>query len=300
MRSSIFLNEISVIDHAYIDNTGKIIGGSFLCSFVVSGETDPKENVVVDFSTIKKDIKKIIDCHSTDQKMNGFDHNLWLIEGYSKYVTYTDRSKFGNINITTPACTISVPSDYIKAFEANTYSKQSIGSIIGKHVENLLSIKYSDINITVYCKLTEIAVMPMFENELFKNEYFMFRYTHGLKNSTSYGCRNIAHGHLSYLYATEISDEISEVLDIIHKDLKNAVFINKENIINETDTEIEVYYIIDDNYKFYASYDKNINNLIVLETETTIEFLAEYIKTKYNLNVPFYVSEGLNKGAFIN
>jgi hypothetical protein len=47
--------------------------------FALSLQIPSTEKVVVDFSTVKKSIKEII-----DHKETGFDHKLWVIEGWSK------------------------------------------------------------------------------------------------------------------------------------------------------------------------------------------------------------------------
>ena len=78
MRSTMFLSDVTVLDHAYIDDSGFIVGGSFHPCFNVSGEIDGTEQVVVDFSAIKKQIKALIDSKET-----GYDHKLWIIEGFS-------------------------------------------------------------------------------------------------------------------------------------------------------------------------------------------------------------------------
>lgn len=293
MRSSIFLNEISVIDHAYINHKGNVIGGSFLCSFIVSGETDETEKVVIDFSTVKKEIKSIIDDHHINNSDNGFDHNLWLLQGYSNYNTYVDPNVFSNINIITPCCSISVPSEYVKIFNSTDYYIPTIANEISKFVLEKLEKKYPNINLSIKCDLSERPVLPPFSDS---DNWLKFRYVHGLKDSTSFGCRNIAHGHLSYLLSE--NTDIDTLLIIKH-DLDSCIFINKENIVTDNDEFIEISYTIGENF-FFSKYNKNSNNLVILETETTIEFLAEYVKNKYEISTNFYISEGLNKGAYIS
>src|SRR5574343_1490291 len=111
MKSSIFLSDLTVVDHAYINSQGQVIGGSFNPGFIVSGEVDPVEKVVVDFSTIKKDVKYSIDKHIDDYHHNGFDHKIWFIEGYSggEYRQFEDKIEFK-----TPAFKARVPLDAVR------------------------------------------------------------------------------------------------------------------------------------------------------------------------------------------
>ena len=68
---TMFFSQPTVIDHAYIDQEGRVVGGSFNPDFLVTGEIDPKEKVVIDFGTGKKQIKALI-----DHKEFGYDHKL--------------------------------------------------------------------------------------------------------------------------------------------------------------------------------------------------------------------------------
>lgn len=285
MKSSIFLNDISVIDHAYINEEGQVIGGSFHCSFIVTGETDPTEKVVVDFSTIKKDIKDVIDGE------DGFDHKLWLFMVSSNY-SFTKVDEI-MVEITTPASVLKLPRNAISMipFAKNYTDIVNLELFIADVVELALYNKYKGMDLKVKCILKENFVLPAGTSDW---NVIPFRYVHGLKDSTSYGCQNLCHGHYSYITTFDYNLQFKE-------DFKNSViFINKENIISETDEYIEVSYTTEQRGYFYGLFYKNRNVLIVLDTETTIEFLAEYVKNKYDINGSFYISEGLSKGAYIS
>ena len=293
MKSSIFLNDITVIDHAFISNKGKVIGGSFNASFLVTGEVSKDESVVVDFSTIKKDIKQLIDQHNpTDE--NGFDHKLWLINGFSNYEIII-QPKHESVIIFTDAVKLTMPLDTVKNIYATDYDMDNIADIIADYLVRQLKKKpeYENINLSIRCDLNEVGNYGQFQHF---GSTRRFRYVHGLKSSTSYGCRNISHGHFSFI---TLSDEYPELINKIHDDINNAIFIFNENITLECEHSVTVEYNTEDGRYFKAVYDKSKNNIIVLDTETTIEYLAKYIKEKYNIICSFAVSEGLSKGAYI-
>jgi hypothetical protein len=73
-KSTMFLANLSVVDHAVLIPEGLIRGNSHNPSFEVSGVVDEVENVVCDFSTIKKRMKQLIDDHDM-----GFDHKCWIL-----------------------------------------------------------------------------------------------------------------------------------------------------------------------------------------------------------------------------
>ncbi|RWZ87263.1 MAG: hypothetical protein EO766_12115 [Hydrotalea sp. AMD] len=290
LRSSIFLSDLSVVDHGYINDEGQVIGGSFNPGFIITGEVDEVEKVVVDFSTIKKDVKGLIDRHLPDVHDNGFDHKLWFIEGYS-LGELTESENGDRWIISTPAVEIDVPTDalrFISFRDINVgYTPGYIGDVFAEYLEKHLSEKYSNINIKVEC-FNNVNTHTI--NKTLPLRYFS--YSHGLKDSTSYGCQNIAHGHLSFVqYKDSLKAE-----EIAH-DLDNAVFINSANISNETDDTITISYRTPRGW-FNASYNKELNHIIVLETETTIEYIGEYVKNKFNVT-DFYISEGLSKGTYI-
>lgn len=283
MKASIFLNEISVIDHAYMDKDQIIHGGSFLVSFIVTGKVDKTEKVVVDFSTIKKDIKTIIDHHSHDLNENGLDHKLWLLKDSYNSLNYREMKI---IQLKFNSGEVSLPTDAIKFMEeVDEYTIPKLEKYIADFVLEKLSPHYCGAKLSIECKLSEKPVLYSAEEV----PYRMFRYVHGLKDSTSYGCQNIAHGHLSYIQTNDL-DKITDLNDII--------FINSKNVLENNETFIEIGYTTSRG-NFKAKYNKSNYHIIILDTETTIEYLVKYIKDIYKIKTDLYVSEGLTKGAVI-
>ena len=309
MKSSLTLADVTVIDHAYIDNTGMIVGGSFQPSFIIKGNVEEKENVVVDFSTIKKDIKLLI-----DHKDNGYDHKLWVIAGYSKVTKY---DVVGDVvSIETPFVTLEVPLSAIKVIEdvplfTPSYDNDFIATSISLFLQHALNQVYpvGEIEVETVIRTNCHTFSPQLLQSTIP---FMFRYSHGLKDSTSWGCQNIAHGHLSYIVghhsmkdmSMEQTARQSRVLNEMSKDLDNMVFINKANI-DLIDEEGNTYISYQTQRgHFGACYNKDVRQ-IHLETETTIEFIAEYVKSVYGEILKdvgiesLTVSEGLSKGAYV-
>ena len=296
MKSTIFLNDITVIDHAFIDDDGRVIGGSFNASFLVSGEVSDDEKVVVDFSTIKRDIKLSIDRHSFDLNNNGFDHKLWIIDGYSniKNILEYKQNKDDYIQIETDCMILNMPLNSIKRFNSNKYDSSELGAVLSKFITAQLNKQpcYQLINLDIKCYLNTTANHPISDT----SNIAYFRYVHGLRYSTSYGCRNLSHGHLSYI----ITDD-KDLSSKIAYDLNGVIFINSNNIVEKSNTYIKIEYMLnfnEDERTFSATYNLQNNKIIILNTETTIEFLVKYIKETYQINAPIFVSEGLSKGAY--
>lgn len=290
MKPSLFLNQLTIIDHAYIGKDHKVHGGSFNPSFIVSGEVDPHESVIVDFSTIKKDIKRIIDNHDHNNSNNGLDHKLLVLRNsYNDIVYHKD-----TITIKTDTFETTMPCDAVKVIEdiAN-YSVKAFGDYLEVFLKEKLTEIYPLINIDVKCNNSETPVF--YRNDFI--DYILFRYVHGLKNSTSYGCGNLQHGHLSYIQSIELYNN-PELVAKIKADIDDCIFIFKENIIEEDADSITIGYKIDRGL-FRSKYYKRFYKIVVLPTETTIEFLVQYIKDTYKLTETLFVSEGLSKGAVL-
>ena len=167
--STMWLANLSIVDHAYIDDRGNVVGGSFNPSFLVSGKVDPTEQVVVDFSTIKKQIKQII-----DDKETGFDHKLWFIDGFSNgTITEVDNDR---IVITTPTATLGMPNNAIKRFRGTEYSSELVGAAMSQYVTAQLARDvHPSIEIEAVCNNTTDCHFPTPDHTA-----SLFRYAHGL------------------------------------------------------------------------------------------------------------------------
>lgn len=320
-----FLSDLTVLDHAYIDANGFVVGGSFNPCVNVSGKIDEVERVVVDFSAIKKNLKALI-----DDKHTGYDHKLWIIEGFSNThdIVLTEEIEgledVGILTITTPEVTLKIPRSAIKVVKrinnmTPDYSYEYIGKSISQYLTERLAELYPNVNIEAEVFITEHfhSYYPASTDGII-TDCVPFRYTHGLRNSTSWGCQNIAHGHLSYIRLicdkineTEFDNyddylftikKVEELANSIATDLNNAVFIDKENVVTFNEHGVQIEYNSRNRGTFAAIYSHHHKTLI-LDTETTIEFIVEYVKTQYldmfkDLGVTsFMVSEGLSKGA---
>lgn len=290
--STMFLSNLTILDHAIIDERGNVVGGSFNPSFFVTGRIDPAEQVVVDFSTVKKDIKNII-----DHKETGFDHKLWWIQGISLGTTSTVGDR---IIIVTPTTRLEMPTNAVRFIPTVEGADiiDTIQTCINKHVTKELRKLHpgGEIQVKGYC-FTDAHFPTSNQCAAF------FRYAHGLKDSTSWGCNNIAHGHLSYIQLLPTTASSVVLQKQIATDLHDTMFVFNENITDDFADELTVEYDTPLRGHFLAQFNKKDYNIIILETETTVEHLVEYVVAKYHnelttLGVELVlVSEGLSKGA---
>lgn len=301
--ATMVLNDITCIDHAFVDfkdGESRIRGGSLHLSVKVRGKVDSNENVVVDFSNFKKTVKDYIDGP------DGFDHKLWVpinsdTNDFGVSVTHEDDKTI----IVGSTFSLFVPSTGVRFCDIDSTDdlydkyKNCITESLLSHLEK----EFPSVGIEIETWFDEDF------HTMKSSEHFVripFRYIHGLKHSSSYGCQNIAHGHLSEI-ALETTEEISqESLMLIKVLFSDIVFAWEENIDPQPSNSI----ITSISYKsergaWYMHLVREFYNIYVLKTETTIEHLVEYIRGQIqsilgkNKITSLYVSEGLDKGACV-
>jgi len=299
MRSSMFLNDITVIDHAFISPSGTLTGGSYNLQCLVSGEVDAKENVVVDFSTIKKDIKRLIDDEET-----GYDHKLWLPMDVEIDEIQDDYA--GTVEIKTSAMKLIIPQTAIKLVS----SMSNVDLEIEEYLENGLREIHPNVNIKVDVALNE-GIHP--NCKINSEHVILFRYTHGLKYSTSRGCQNLAHGHLSFaelnsrpgISKRELSQAYDHVYTVINQ-INRANLVWADNIKYHTAfNEIHMeYQTVRGNWT--ATFNPYEQKTVIFDKETTVENLTEWIVERLDVQMlkeygifGIFISEGLSKGAYV-
>lgn len=311
--STIFINEPTVVDHSYITNSGRIVGGSINPSFLVAGRVTEDENVVLDFSKAKKRIKDLI-----DDPFGGFDHKCWIVQGFSNVVSIFDVDTKESVAdwsylesvedpsrmlaVTTATMQIRAPKSAFRfvAFSASSTATDFDGRIT-EAMTTWLEQNMPGFQLTVKMREHAIPVDP-------SKRVHMFRYVHGLKHSSSWGCQNIAHGHLSFIdvdIAQSVRDDafVQGILASIARELDNTVFISAENYERD-EYFINIGYESTSRGRFEMLLNKAAQQkYVVLETETTIEHIIEYVAARFKTQLKsinathLYVSEGLSKGA---
>src|SRR5574344_821877 len=161
-QASLFFRNVSVVDDGYIDELGRVIGGSYFPNVTISGKVTEDENVVIDFSKGKKLIKDAFD--------EIMDHKVWVIEGYSNAEVEEDINNSNNYLIKTPVMESSIPK--WRVFQMK--QTDTFNSLI----EEYLKAYGLDIKVEV----------EMSENTFSSQDNNTLSYSDGLKNSSSQGC----------------------------------------------------------------------------------------------------------------
>jgi 6-pyruvoyl-tetrahydropterin synthase len=292
-KSQIYLNGLSGLAHTYIDANGKLCSGSYNPIVLVEGPIEEKENVVIDFGTISEWVKS---------KIASYDHKLWLFADSICSIEDVEFIPFNGdaydtILVNSSDVNFWLDGKSIVNFDGKC-DELTISETIGQHLTEISKEILEGLNFKVILRKQPL----LFDNDL---PYSMFSYSHGLKNSTCTKCQLLAHGHLSYIQvdANSYKETCKHVLDKITKDLDGCVFVWGDNVTKITDKYLTIEYVSKDRGYFSAEYNTDVIKVIVLETETTVEHIVEYIAKTYEKELRqieaslLVVSEGLFKGA---
>jgi hypothetical protein len=281
---------ITSLDHAYIDKEGDIVGGSFAIGAEITGDVEDQEQVVVDFSTCKKQMKAIID----DQDI-GIDHKL-VIGPWSNCITSVPGP--GYTRVETPQWDIVVPDNAIHRMTIEhsfgLYDRDEFAQGVEILVNTEMRKMYPIIDVEIFCS-TDVQL----PHWLKKEDVSMFRYFHGLKSSTSWGCQNIAHGHLSYIHLQSDDD-----MEAIFLQQKIANYLDKTMFVWDQNIKDRTIQYETQRGKFSLT-AVGAPKMCVFKKETTIENLVKQIAESTlfedQLNSIcadiMFMSEGLSKGA---
>lgn len=292
MQAKLFLANLTVVDHAYIDERGCIIGGSYNPSFVVRGNVTTDENVVVDFGTVKKRIKKAIDDRET-----GLDHKLHIYSDSSAEVR-------GN-KIITPYLEIEGDENFFVIIDGDYKHLGSAGRAMSALCERELS--YIGCKVECINSRTSHFYRPINKKTVVTRPVF-FRYVHGLRHSTSSACQNIAHGHLSFVQLMgTVDNDFEELAKTIAHSLNGAIFAWENNVSKNEQGDTIIGYTSLDRGSWKMVIREDIPQpVVILPTETTIEHLVFQIASKMKDRLvdagvkSILVSEGLSKGSILD
>lgn len=279
-KGRLVVNSITQIDCAIVDQKGNLKGASYNVTALVSGSWDKDEQVIVDFSKIKKTLKELI-----DDKEYGFDHKLlvetkldyWIYEGF-----VCGNESYYNDNL------------FVRG-DGHSFNLNFNEKVLSDYLSQKTGLKIEIV-------LDEEPLLSYFD----KDELFAFRYTHGLRNSSSFGCQNILHGHKSFI---RIEDKrhnaLNELSKIVANVLDGVYFVN-ENCFNPEDNVVT--YKSRERGEWYLQFNslESKQRIIAIQTEPTIENIVSYVAK--NLLIPLsspdeeiggiFISEGLTKGYY--
>lgn len=272
----LFVDNLTVIDCAYLDYERGLVGESWIVDIALGGELDD-QGMMMDFSHVKRDIKRAIDS-SIDHSLVIPAKSTYLLENivFEGQQKIAFKSAKGIIKYHSPEQAITIiESELITVEAVNDYVSRIIAKVVPDNVNNIKC------NIRI---------------ERIDDAYY--HYCHGLKKHDG-NCQRIAHGHRSRIEIFE-SDKRNLELEQKWAEKFSDIYIGtKEDIVETNETHINFQYDSQQG-NFYISLPKD--SCYIIDEDSTVEHIASHLhavisqeNSSSSITVKAY--EGVGKGA---
>ncbi|MGO1693400.1 MAG: 6-carboxytetrahydropterin synthase [Marinobacter sp.] len=276
----LFVDNLTVIDFAYLDPSRGLVGESWIADVVLGGELDD-QGMVFDFSNVKRTIKRIID--------ERVDHRLVIPRGYDGLSWDQDMPDTFTWALTDGSHIVHrSPDEAIVWLEAEQVTRAEVAALLERELMAVLPANVTSVEIN----LREDAI-----------EGAYYHYVHGLKKHLG-NCQRIAHGHRSPI-RIDRNGHRDQVLERSWAKLWQDIYVgSEEDVVHRHVGEDGVAYIT---FEYEANQGEFALTLpearvYMMNTDTTVEFIAAHIADQLKLDSPsdtilVKAYEGVGKGA---
>lgn len=296
MSVTLFYNNVTVLDYAYLDKMHGLMGDALKVNIEFIGKVD-QDGVIFDFSLAKKKVKEIIDFECDHRLV--IPQNLAARDGGQISFQYNYGSKEKLLTYNAPEEAVcEIPYDHVSSHN------------LIAHLETLIMKEMPE---------TVESVRLELEAEELDKDAIRFHYTHGLKDHFG-NCQRLFHGHGNTLEIWVNGAREVELEHWMSKELFSSSihFLYWENVQNKG----EVLSAFGSNpvtgripngmgsvhIKYQSSQGEfeaklPAESVFITQTETTVENLsmefAQIVKNEVgpNRRVMVRAFEGIGKGA---
>ena len=276
----LFVDNLTVIDFAYLDPSRGLVGESWIADVVLGGELD-EQGMVFDFSNVKRTIKRVID--------ERVDHRLVIPRGYSG-LTWSEDDPQAFTWALTDGATIThrSPDEAVVWLSSDRVVPSAVASLLQRELRAVLPANVTDIKISL-------------REEVIEDAYY--HYVHGLKKHLG-NCQRIAHGHRSPI---RVDRDGHRDRDLEHRWAKlwKDIYVGSEEDVTGR--------WVAGNGTAYISFAYEANQgefsltlpekrVYMLNSDTTVELIAAHIADQLKADFPdneilVKAYEGVGKGA---
>ncbi|TGN41303.1 6-carboxytetrahydropterin synthase [Marinobacter confluentis] len=276
----LFVDNLTVIDFAYLDASRGLVGESWIVDVVLGGELDD-QGMVFDFSNVKRTIKRVID--------ERVDHRLVIPRGYSGLQwDENDPQAFSWVLTDGTALTHRSPDEAVVWLSSDRVVPSAVSTLLQQELRAVLPGNVTDIDIQL-------------REEVIEGAYY--HYVHGLKKHLG-NCQRIAHGHRSPIRIDRNGQR--------DRDLERRWARLWEDIYVGTEEDVTGRWVAEDGTA-YVSFEYEAEQgefsltlpekrVYMLATDTTVELIAAHIADQLKADFPddtimVKAYEGVGKGA---
>ncbi len=275
----LFVDNLTVIDFAYLDPTRGLVGESWIADVVLGGELDD-QGMVFDFSNVKRTIKRIID--------ERVDHRLVIPRGYEGLSWHQDTP---DTFIWTLADGTHIvhrsPDEAVVWLSAERVVPSAVAALLERELMAVLPANVTSVTLNL-------------REEVIEGAYY--HYVHGLKKHLG-NCQRIAHGHRSPI-RIDRNGKRDEELERTWAARWEDIYVGTEEDVVRRHVENDVAYIT---FEYEANQGEFTLTLpearvYMMNTDTTVEFIAAHIADQLKAEFPsdtilVKAYEGVGKGA---
>lgn len=276
----LFVDNLTVIDFAYLDGSRGLVGESWIVDVVLGGELDD-QGMVFDFSNVKRTIKRVID-ERVDHRLvipRGYQGLQWNEEEPDSFVwNLTDGTRLSHRS----------PDEAVVWLSSDRVVPSAVARLLEDELRAVLPANVTDVDITL-------------REDVIEGAYY--HYVHGLKKHLG-NCQRIAHGHRSPIRIDRNGHR--------DRDLENHWAKLWQDIYVGSEEDVTQRWVAEDGTA-YVTFEYEANQgefaltlpesrVYMLDTDTTVELIAAHIAERLNSEFPedtirVKAYEGVGKGA---
>ncbi|WP_421844545.1 6-pyruvoyl trahydropterin synthase family protein [Marinobacter algicola] len=276
----LFVDNLTVIDFAYLDASRGLVGESWIVDVVLGGELDD-QGMVFDFSNVKRTIKRVID--------ERVDHRLVIPRAYKGLEWNEDEPDSFTWRLTDGTYILHrSPDEAVVWLSSDRVVPSAVARLLEQELRAVLPANVTDVDIAL-------------REDVIEGAYY--HYVHGLKKHMG-NCQRIAHGHRS-----PIRIDRNEHRD---RDLENQWAKRWQDIYVGSEEDVTQRWVAKDGTAYVTfEYEANQgefaltlpeNRVYMLDSDTTVELIAAHIAGQLKSEFPedairVKAYEGVGKGA---
>jgi 6-pyruvoyl-tetrahydropterin synthase len=272
--SCLFVEQLTVIDCAYLDAARGLVGESWIVDLELEGDLDD-QSMILDFGLVKRRIKQAID--------GSVDHSLlvpalapelsWHQQGEETRLVFN--SRLGAIEQIAPAVAVTRIDTAEISAEA-----------VRRHLLPLLQPQ-----LPANVQTLRLRLRP----EQIDGPYY--HYTHGLKKHQG-ECQRIAHGHRSRIEVYLDDQRQADIEQAIALDWTDIYLASREDLVSQANGRMRFAYEAPEGHFELALPQARVR---LLDSDTTVECIADALASRIasteRRSVRVRAYEGVNKGA---
>ena len=276
----LFVDNLTVIDFAYLDARRGLVGESWIVDVVLGGELD-EQGMVFDFSNVKRTIKRVID--------ERVDHRLVIPRGYPG-LSWSEESPdtFSWILADGRRIVHRSPDEAVVWLSAEHVVPSAVARLLEQELRDVLPANVTSVTIDL-------------REDVIEGAYY--HYVHGLKKHLG-NCQRIAHGHRSPIRIDRNGHRDRELQRRWATRWQDIYIGSEEDVVRRHVDSTGTPYVT---FEYEANQGEFALTLpeervYLLDTDTTVELIAAHIadtlKGEFpNDRIRVKAYEGVGKGA---